>query len=50
MTSMKKFVKSKGQPRNGCDGIVDGKKLITTIQVNFVLNPSEAGMRQQKLT
>jgi len=29
---------------------VDGKILITTIQVNFVLIPSEAGMRQHKLT
>jgi len=29
---------------------VDGKILITTIQVNFVLNSSEAGMRQHKLT
>ena len=29
---------------------VDGKILITTIQVNFVLIPSEAGMRHHKLT
>jgi len=28
---------------------VDGKILITTIQVSFVLIPSEAGMRQYKL-
>ena len=29
---------------------VDGKILVTTIQVNFVLIPSEAGMSQHKLT
>ena len=28
----------------------DGKNLITTIQVNLVLIPSEVGMRQHKLT
>ena len=29
---------------------VDGKNFITTIQVNFMLSRSEAGMRQHKLT
>ena len=29
------------RPRNGCDGRLVGKKLIMTIQVNLVQNPSE---------
>jgi len=33
--------------RNGCDGSLMAKCL-TAIQVNFVLIPSEAGMRQHK--
>ena len=45
MASMKKVVKLRWQPRNGCDGRSVIKILITTIQVNFVLIPSEAGMR-----
>ena len=39
-----KLVKSSWQPKNGCDG---RSTAITTIQVNFVLIPSEAGMRAQ---
>jgi len=39
-----KVVKSRWQPRNGCDG---WSMAITTIQVNFVLIPSEAGIRTQ---
>ena len=40
-----KAVKSRWRPRN--DGRSMTKNLITTIQVNFVLIPSEAGMRTQ---
>ena len=46
MTSVKKVVKSKGAPRNGCDGMGMAKILITTILVSFMLIPSEYGMRQ----
>jgi len=34
----------------GVKFLAQGKILIATIQVNFVLIPSEAGMRQHKLT
>jgi len=33
----------KDQPRNGCDGRLMAKILITTIQVNLVPNPSGEG-------
>jgi len=46
----KKLQNQRGQLRNGCDGIGWWQILITTIQVNCVLIPSEAGMRQHKLT
>jgi len=39
-----KVGKSKWRPRNGCDGWSMAKFLITTIQVNFVSIPSEAGI------
>jgi len=43
-----KVVKFRWLPRNGCDGWSMTKKLkFTTIQLNFVLIPSEAGMRTQ---
>jgi len=44
-----KVVKSRWWPRNGCDGRSMTKKiyLVTTIQVNFVVIFSEAGMRTQ---
>jgi len=42
-----KVVKSRWQPRNGCDNRSMAKILITIIQVNFVLIPSEAGIRTQ---
>jgi len=45
--SMKKVVKSK--PRSGCDGRIMAKFLLTTIQVNLVLIPSEAWRRQQQI-
>jgi len=38
------------QPRNGCDGRLMAKFLITTIQVNLVPNPSETWRRQHKFT
>ena len=41
-----KVVKSRWQPRNGCDGQSLAISLITTIQVNFVLTSSETGMGQ----
>ena len=50
MASMKKVVKYRWQPRNGCDGKSVKKILIATIQVNFVPIPSEAGMRQHTFT
>ena len=37
-------------PRNGCDGRLKGKILITTIQVNLVPNHSEMWRRQHKFT
>ena len=46
--SVKKLWNQRGWSRNGCDGI--GWWQVTTIRVNFVLIPSEAGMRQYKLT
>jgi len=49
MASMKKVMKYRWQPRNGCD-CRSVKNLITTIQINFVLILSEAGMRQHKFT
>jgi len=42
-----KVVKSRWWLRNDCD---IAKKNLITVQVNFVLIPSEAGMRQHKLT
>ena len=45
---IEKNVKSKGWPRNGCDGIGIAKNLIT-IQVNLVLIPREAEMRHQPI-
>ena len=42
MASMKKVMKYRWQPRNGCDDKLMTKILMTTIQVNFVLIPSEA--------
>jgi len=50
MAIVKKVVKSKGWPRNGCDGISWWQKNLITIQVNLVLIPSEAVIRQHKLT
>ena len=38
------------KPRNGCDGSLMAKKLITIIKVNFVLIHSESGMRQHRFT
>jgi len=38
------------QPRNGCDGRLMAKILITTIQVNLVPYPSEMWRRQHKFT
>jgi len=43
---VKKMGNQRWQPRNGCDGRLMAKFLITTIQVNFVPNPSEAWRRQ----
>ena len=40
---MKKDVKSKVATRNGCDGRLMAKILITTIQVNLAPNPSGGG-------
>jgi len=40
-----KALKSRWWPRDGCNGWS-----MATIQVNFVLIPSEAGMRQHKFT
>ena len=37
-------------PRNGCNGRLKAKILITTIQVNLVLNRSETWRRQHKFT
>ena len=45
-----KVGKPRWRPRNGCDGWSMVKILITTIQMNFVSIPSEAGIRTQKLT
>ena len=39
-----------GQEMTVIVSLWQNKILITTIQVNFVLIPSEAGMRQHKLT
>ena len=39
----KKDVKSKVAAKNGCDGRLMAKILITTIQVNLVPNPSGGG-------
>jgi len=52
IASVKKVGNQNGQPRNGCDGThkLMEKNLITTIQVNFVLIPGEAGMKQHKFT
>ena len=50
MASVKKVVKSKGQPRHGCDGDRSmAKILITTIQVNFELIPDEASINSPEL-
>ena len=38
------------QPRNGCDGRLIAKILQMTIQVNSVLNPSQAWRRQHKFS
>jgi len=40
---VKKDVKSKVAAKNGCDGRLIAKSLITTIQVNLVPNRSETG-------
>ena len=40
---MKKDVKSKVAAKNGCDGRLMAKILITTIKVNLVPNPSGGG-------
>ena len=51
MASVKKVVKSKGAAKKWLWWYrLIAKILITTIQVNFVLIPSEAVMRQHKLT
>jgi len=51
MSSMKEVVKSKGVAKKWLWWYrLMAKILLTIIQVNFVLNPSEAGMRQHKLT
>ena len=42
--------KSLWWPRNGSDGESAARTLITTIHVNLVQIPSEAGMRQHKFT
>ena len=44
----KKMWNPKWWPRNGCDGRLIAKILITTIQVNLVSNPSETWRRQHK--
>ena len=45
VANIKKVVKYMWQPRNDYDGRSVKKFLITTIQVNFMPIPSEAGMR-----
>ena len=40
---MKKDVKSKVAAKNGCDGRLMAKNLITTIKVNLVPNPRGGG-------
>ena len=45
MATMKKAVKCRCWPKNGCDGRSVTKNLATIIQVNFVPIPNEAGMR-----
>ena len=49
MVSVKKEIKG-GSQEMAVMVWVDGKILITAIQVNFLLIPNEAGMRQHKLT
>ena len=49
-TRVKKVVKYRWWPRNGCDGRSVEKSLIKTIQVNLVPISSEAGIRQHKST
>jgi len=46
----KKMWNLRWQPRNGCDDRLMAKLLITAIQVNLVLNPSETWRRQHKFT
>ena len=48
MLKMASRKKERGQLRNGCRLMAKNSK--TSIQVNFGLIPSEAGMRQHKLT
>jgi len=43
---LKKMWNPRWRPRNGCDGRLMAKFLITTIQVNLVPNPSETRRRQ----
>jgi len=51
MANVKKVVKLKGVAKKWlCWYRLIAKNLITIIQVNFVLIPGEAGMRQHKLT
>jgi len=47
---VKKDVKSKMVAKNGCDGRLIAKILITTFQVNFVINPSEMWRKQHKFS
>ena len=47
LNKMTRVKKLKWRPRNNCDGRSMAKFLITTIQVNFVLIPSEAGITTQ---
>ena len=42
-SKVKKDVKSKVRPKNGCDGRLMTKKFISTIQVILVPNPSGGG-------
>jgi len=44
----KKMRNPRWWPRNGCDGRLIEKFLITTIRVNLVLNLSETWRRQHK--
>jgi len=50
MLLWKKMWNPNRRPRNGCDGRLKAKILITTIQVNLMPNRSETWKRQHKFT